>query len=409
MPKRASHNHAELILGRYRLTKQLGVGASAAVWQARDERGGREVALKLLHPHLAVDRTARLRLRAEARSARRLRSPAAVRLLAEHLDAEQPALAFEFAPGETLAQRLARDGALEPGTAAHIAAAVADGLADAHRQGVVHRDVKPSNVLLADDGRVLLLDFGISGAAGMSALTDAGTTVGTLPYMSPEQLAGQPPDPASDVYALGALLYEMLSGHVPYPATNQLALAEQQLAPPPPLNGPAHPMADVAQAALSHDPLIRPTAAEAARRLRALAVPPAERETEAMTAAHVLADPAAASPHGGVRGWRRSRPTLAGAALGATLALGITVAALSVPLDLGRLLGATGSAQFDAMDFPALIAPTEADMLLEPSPSPAPGDNDGTGRDGGGRRGGGGGDDDKDDKGKGKGRGRGGD
>ncbi|CAN5608238.1 hypothetical protein BH23CHL7_BH23CHL7_12660 [soil metagenome] len=266
-----SVHEQSIVRDRYRLDRRLGAGTSASVWRATDLIDGREVALKLLHPQLAQDGAALARLRAEADSSRQLQHPAIVRLIETQLDGEQPSLVFEYVGGETLAERLARAGALRPAEAAAIAAAIAEGLDHAHGQGLVHRDVKPSNVLLVADGSVRLLDFGICGRAGQSAEAEAGTAVGTLPYMSPEQLAGGPANPASDVYALGAVLYQMLSGRVPHLAPNPLAMAVTQRTPPPLIARVPRPLSEAAVAALDHDPTQRPTARELADRLRRLA------------------------------------------------------------------------------------------------------------------------------------------
>jgi eukaryotic-like serine/threonine-protein kinase len=260
-----------LFLGRYRLVERLGMGASAAVWRALDEPRGREVALKVLHEHLAADGSALPRLRAEASAATAVSHPSIVPLLAAHLDGPRPALAFEYVAGETLADRLRRDGRLDPHVAAAILAPIADALAHAHLHGLVHRDVKPSNVLLGADGRSRLLDFGISGQVDRAGLDEAGTAAGTLPYIAPEQLAGQPPHPASDVFALGAVLYQAISGRPPYPADDGHALARAQLVPPSPLGGVARAAALVALAALSHAATERPRAEELARRLGVIA------------------------------------------------------------------------------------------------------------------------------------------
>jgi len=313
-----------LVLGRYRLLSRLGVGASATVWHAWDAHRRREVALKLLHPHLADESAALARLETEARSVRRLRHPGVVRLLEAHLGKGQPALAFEHLPGETLGQRLARDGALPPAEGAAIGAAVADALAHAHARGLIHRDVKPSNVLLGTDGSVRLLDFGICGLAGVGRLTDAGMAVGTLPYMAAEQLAGRPPQPASDVYSLAAVMYQALAGRVPFPATNAIALVESQQAPPPPLAGPGARVNPILAAALAPDASRRPTAAEMAVGLRALASPAADAPTTVV---------AVTAPPGGHRS--RNGFAVGAGVTAATLLLAVVFGASNLVLPIG--------------------------------------------------------------------------
>jgi serine/threonine-protein kinase len=273
LPTMADHalpSGAPIALGRYRLLRRLGTGVTATVWHARDEWRGRDVALKLLHPHLATDSRARARLDAEASAARRLRQPAVVQLLEAHLDPEQPALVFEYHAGETLASRLNRTGRLVPGAAAEIARSLADGLAHLHGHRLVHRDVKPSNVLLPDDGGVRLLDLGTSAAAGRSSQGDGRLAVGTLAYMAPEQLAGGPPDPANDMYALGVMLYEMLTGNVPFRGAGPLEMAWAQTSLPPPVVDAPPPLARLAISAMALDATARPTAAAMARALREL-------------------------------------------------------------------------------------------------------------------------------------------
>ncbi|HVM29802.1 MAG TPA: serine/threonine-protein kinase [Candidatus Limnocylindrales bacterium] len=263
---------SEYSLGRYRLVERLGEGASSTVWRALDEQSGREVTLKLLHEHLAQDGAAITRLRREAEAAGSASHPGLVPLLAAHLDGPRQALAFEYVPGESLAARLAREGVLEPATACTILGQVAEALAHAHRHGLVHRDVKPSNVLLGADGRVRMLDFGVSGDVGRPT-DEAGTAVGTPAYMAPEQLAGQPPHPASDVFAVGVVLYLTLSGRLPFPADDPHALARHQLRPPSAIAGAAAAASVPALVALSHDMAERPTMDALADWLRALADP----------------------------------------------------------------------------------------------------------------------------------------
>ena len=258
-------------IGRYELDSQIGVGATATVWRAVDPRDGSQVCLKVLHPHLATDPVARARLEAEAAASAEVSHPALLPLLDSHLTDSEAALVFPLLEGETLAARLARAGRLEPHLAAAIAIDIAGALDAVHARGLVHRDVKPANILLAADGPARLLDFGISHSLALPAdeLTGAGMTVGTLPYMSPEQLAGQQPEPANDVYALGAVLYEMVAGHRPYDAATPDELAQAHLQPPADVPTAPRPLLALAWAALARETAARPSAQQLREGLRA--------------------------------------------------------------------------------------------------------------------------------------------
>jgi serine/threonine protein kinase len=199
--------------GRYRLLEAHAMGGMASIWRAVDESTGSVVAVKRLHPFLITDPVARERLLREAAALRGLRHPNVVAVRDLVADPDDPALILEFVPGRTAAEALATDGPFDEPAALAIAASVADALGAAHRRGLVHRDVKPSNVLLGDDGRVRLADFGIAvDEVQDTALTDAGSVVGTLRYLAPERVGGAPATPASDLWSLGAVLFELLTG-----------------------------------------------------------------------------------------------------------------------------------------------------------------------------------------------------
>ena len=249
-----------LILGRYRLTERIASGGSAEVWRAIDEQLGREVAVKRLHPHLLPDEASRKRLAAEARSAAGLSHPVIVGIYDVDATGESAALVMELVDGESLGTRIGRDGPLDPRRAVEITADVAEALFHAHQRGVIHRDVKPGNVLLANDGRTRLVDFGIAHSLAASAerLTLTGTVIGTLHAMSPEQLAAGPIAPRTDLYGLGVVLHEALTGRQPYPTSSPVALADAQRAGPPDLAGIEPALASVITACLAYDPEQRP-------------------------------------------------------------------------------------------------------------------------------------------------------
>jgi hypothetical protein len=267
----ASRPDFELLAGRYRLETLVGRGGMADVWRAEDTRLDRTVAVKLLHPHLLPDETSRARFVAEARAAARLAHPGIVPVHDVVEDGDRTAIIFQFVPGESLADRVARDGSLPPDVAALIAAEVAEALDHAHRAGVIHRDVKPANVVLDQDGRARLVDFGIARVLTevASRLTADGDAIGTLRYMAPEQLTGAVVDARTDLFGLGMLLVEMLTGRPAFGASSPLGLLEAERAGPPELPGVPGGLQSIANGLLAFDPADRPgTAGEVAAALR---------------------------------------------------------------------------------------------------------------------------------------------
>ena len=250
---------------RYVLEERLADGGSAEVWLARDPVLDRSVAIKVLHRHLLSDPTMRARLEQEARAAAGLSHPGIVTVHDVDVDDTAAAVVLEYVDGETLADRLLRAGPLPPAEAARIAAEVADALAHAHERGVIHRDVKPANVLIESDGRARLVDFGIARVMedAENRLTTTGTVAGTLRYLAPEQLRGETAGPAADVYGVGVVLAEMLTGHPPYEANSPLELAEAQRLPPEPIAGVPSALAEIVQRCLDPDPERRPPSAAA--------------------------------------------------------------------------------------------------------------------------------------------------
>jgi hypothetical protein len=262
------------VLGRYRPIRPLGSGGSGSVWLAHDEETGMEVALKM------VPREGRAAARAEreAEAAARLRHPSCLRAYDLGHDARHVYIVYEYVPGRTLREAM-RAGVLDDASALEAAAQILDGLAHAHARGVVHRDVKPANVILAEGESisVRILDFGLAMMDHADTLTASGDVPGTLAYVPPERLAGEDATPASDVWAVGVLLWEALAGGHPFWKSSLLDAAKAIQAGAPPL-ATARPdlpraLSAAVDRALSLDPAERPSAAELAHALRGAARP----------------------------------------------------------------------------------------------------------------------------------------
>ncbi len=214
-----------LLSGRYRLDEQIGMGGMSRVYRAFDTQLEREVAVKVLNREVASDSDPLERFRREARAVARLSHPHIVTVIDAGEDDGTPYIVFEYVEGETLKQRIRRLGRLEIPEAVAYAIEIARALGAAHDRKIVHRDVKPQNVLIDGDGRALITDFGIARTLTEEGLTADGRVLGTTDYVSPEQALGQGVGGQSDLYALGVVLFEMLTGEVPFKAENQVAVA----------------------------------------------------------------------------------------------------------------------------------------------------------------------------------------
>ena len=226
-----------LINGRYRLIAPLGEGGMATIWRAVDEQLDREVAVKLLREQFGSDAGFAARFRQEARAAGSLSHPNIVPVYDYGTDTDGTQfIVMQLVEGDNLATLLRERGHLETDDAVRIALGVASALEAAHRRGLVHRDVKPGNILLTDDGDVKVTDFGIARAVSEASMTVTGTTLGSVHYFSPEQARGDEVTGASDVYALGIVLYEMLTGRRPFEGDSAAGVALKRLNedPPPP-------------------------------------------------------------------------------------------------------------------------------------------------------------------------------
>jgi predicted Ser/Thr protein kinase len=225
----------ETIAGRYELEEVVGHGGMSSVYRAHDSLLERYVALKVLHQQYNEDEDFVERFKREARSVAQLQHPNIVTVIDRGEEDGRQYIVFEFIDGETLKELVVRKGRLDVRDALEIALEVAQGLAFAHDHGLVHRDVKPQNVLLNGDGRAKVTDFGIARSLDVEhGMTQTGTVLGTSNYIAPEQASGQPVDVHTDVYSLGVVLYEMLTGEVPFPGENFVAVAMKHIQEPSP-------------------------------------------------------------------------------------------------------------------------------------------------------------------------------
>ncbi len=222
------------LAGRYRLQEQIGAGGMATVWRADDSVLARAVAVKVLHAHLMEDGDLLERFRREAVAAARLAHPNLVRVYDAGTDAGSAFIVMELVPGRTLADVVREGGPLEPSTAADITMAVLSALDCAHAAGIVHRDVKPGNILVAADGLVKVTDFGLAPAFDAADLETTGEMLGTIAYVAPEQIQGGPVTVATDVYSTGLVLYELLTGRQAFRGETELATALARLTTRPP-------------------------------------------------------------------------------------------------------------------------------------------------------------------------------
>jgi tRNA A-37 threonylcarbamoyl transferase component Bud32 len=214
-----------VLSGRYRLKAKLGSGGMSTVYLARDETLDRPVAVKVMHREMSEQPDQLERFRREARAVAKLSHPSVVAVIDAGEDGGHPYIVFEYVEGENLKQRIKRLGPLDPPEALAYAIEVARGLAVAHNRKLVHRDVKPQNVLIDAEGRAKVTDFGIARQLEQQGVTDTGRVLGTTDYVSPEQAMGHGVDPRSDIYSLGVVLYEMLTGEVPFSADTQVGVA----------------------------------------------------------------------------------------------------------------------------------------------------------------------------------------
>jgi eukaryotic-like serine/threonine-protein kinase len=224
----------DLIAGRYELERKVGSGGMSRVYRAHDRLLERTVALKMLHEHYSQDDEYVERFRREARAVAQLAHPNVVTVIDRGEHEGRQYIVFEYVDGENLKELVGREGALPPRQVIELGLQIASALASAHARGVVHRDVKPQNVILTDEGRPKVTDFGIARSSDVESVTLTGTVMGTSEYIAPEQARGESVDVRSDVYSLGVILYELATGEVPYPGENPVSVAMRHLHEPVP-------------------------------------------------------------------------------------------------------------------------------------------------------------------------------
>jgi serine/threonine-protein kinase len=251
-----------LLDGRYRVATKIATGGTSTVYRGLDTRLDRPVALKVMDSRYSGDQQFLTRFQLEARSVARLKDPGLVAVYDQGLDARHPFLVMELVEGGTLRELLAERGPMPPHAVAAVLRPVLGGLAAAHRAGLVHRDVKPENVLISDQGEVKIVDFGLVRAVAEAGITSASVILGTAAYLSPEQVKDGNAGPRSDVYATGIVAYELLTGQTPFSGDTALSVAYQRLdtdVPPPSsvISGVPSQFDELVQRATSRDPASR--------------------------------------------------------------------------------------------------------------------------------------------------------
>jgi tRNA A-37 threonylcarbamoyl transferase component Bud32 len=277
-------NSERLLAGRYRLGDVLGRGGMGTVWRAVDETLSRTVAVKELRFPSNIDEEEKRRLITrtlrEAKAIARIRNTSAVTVYDVVDEDDRPWIVMELVEGKSLAEVIREDGLLEPRRAAEVGLAILDVLRSAHREGILHRDVKPSNVLIADDGRVVLTDFGIAQVEGDPSITSTGMLVGAPSYISPERARGHKPGPAADLWSLGGLLYAAVEGTPPYDKGSAIATLTAVMTEPLEEPKNAGPLRDVIYGLLTKDPAQRLDDAGARAMLKAVINAPDRKPAE---------------------------------------------------------------------------------------------------------------------------------
>jgi predicted Ser/Thr protein kinase len=331
--------------GRYTLDRHLATGGMGTVWVSTDNALSRTVAIKILKPEYASDRAFRTRFETEARHAAGLDHPGIAKVYdfgeTSDDDTPRPYLVMEYVDGQPLSVLLAPRRPLEEARVVDLIAQTAEALQAAHDKGIVHRDVKPANLLITPDAKVKVTDFGIAKAASDTPITQTGTIIGTAHYLPPEQAEGKPATPRSDIYALGVVLYECLAGTRPFVGDNPVAIAISHVREtPPPLPDTVSPwLAALTMRMLAKNPEDRPASAgELARELRAsgsidggdartslLGAGAALAATDDASRTQVMAPGGAGEPETAPAAARRRRMLIAAAVIGAIVLLALLI------------------------------------------------------------------------------------
>ena len=217
-----------IFAGRFQVIEELGHGGMGRVYKVHDTKVGEKIALKLIRPEAGLDKTTIERFSTELRLARKIRHKNICQMFDLGEDQGTRYITMEYVHGEDLKQLVRKVGRLSPGQAVGIAKQVCEGLEEAHKLGVVHRDLKPQNIMIDEDGNARIMDFGIARSLSGKGITGAGVMIGTPEYMSPEQVEGKEVDARSDIYSLGIILYEMVTGRVPFEGDTPFTIGVKQ-------------------------------------------------------------------------------------------------------------------------------------------------------------------------------------